>query len=382
MNKQRKIDIQRTILELEKPYPKDDLILSYSDFLTVRDYLCYYQFNPIVFSNLIHLLNNEWKAKTRINRLSMLQKIKQYYRGTQKGAARYYFSIKVISNHQLSMDTRKMIFELFKKVFEESEYISERQIDEARKICNNLLIDIELTPTEEEWLCSNAANDDLILNRVLRYPVKSEIISNWARSNFKNDILRSRRAELLSWIIDQEPTFEIEQQILIDDFEYLNKNDIQAVQNYSDEIAANLKAIQDHEDEIEFDKIIERDLGVSLAQNSDLDFFDNFFPESEFTLPDPELKLSKRPYGIPIDDSKDYPKMVPDFKMLREEFYINLPTFHKATMIWAIGYSRLDNALKYELLKKYYNNETYHSMYKVCKRTKNIELLKWILEQQ
>lgn len=365
MNKQRKIELQRAIIELEKPYPKDDFILSYSDFLKVRDYLSYFQFNNVVFDKLVNLANDIWNTEKRISRLSLLQKIKQYL---HQDTSSDYYSRNIKPSFQLKVETRKLLFNLFRKTFEERNYISNKQIEEARKICNNVLINLELTPIEEEWLCSNILLSELILNRVLRYPIKSELISNWTKSNFQNDILRSRRAELLSWVIDQEPTFEIEQQTLIDDFEYLNQSDLQAIQNYDDEIVAN--------------KIIEQELGEYLPRKTHYDFFGSTHREEKIDLSIPELKLSKRPYGITIDTSKEYPVSIPNFEKLREEFYTNLPTHQKVTMIWAIAYSRLDNMLKYSLLKKYYSKETYYSMFKVCKKTKNIELLKWILERQ
>jgi hypothetical protein len=368
MRRQRKIELQRAIIELEKPYPKDDLILSYSDFLKVRDYLNYYQFNPIVFDNLLNLVNDKWKSEKRINRLSLLQKTKQYFLITQQDITRDDYSRNIKPNFQLKVETRKLLFNLFRKTFEERNYISHKQLDEARKICNNVLINLELTPIEEEWLCSNILVSELILNRVLRYPIKSEVISNWAKSNFQNNILRSRRAELLSWIIDQEPTFEIDQQTLINDFEYLNQSDLQAIKNYDDEITAN--------------KIIEQELGEYLPKKTHYGFFDDTYHEERVDLSVPELKLIKRPYSIPIDTSKEYPVSIPNFEALKQDFYTNLPTHQKVTMIWAIGYSRLDNELKFSLLKKYYSNETYYSMYRVCKRTKNIKLLKWISERQ
>jgi len=368
MNKQRKIKLQRAIIEIENPYPKDDLILSYSDFLKVRNYLGCYQFNPFVFDNLLKLANDKWNTEERISRLSLLQKTKQYFLITQQDAGMSYYSRIARTNYQLTVDTRKKMFELFRKTFEESKLISNNQLDEARRICNNILISLALTPTEEEWLCSNILVSEMILNRVLRYPIKSEVISNWAKKNYQNDILRIRRAELLSWIIDQEPTFEIDQQTLIDDFEYLNQSDLQAIQNYDDEIAAN--------------KIIERELSEYLPKKIRFNLFDSTHHEEKVDLSIPQLKLSKRPYNVTIDTSKEYPVNIPNFKKLREEFYTKLPTHQKATMIWAIAYSRLDNTLKYSLLKKYYSNETYYSIFRVCIRTKNIELLKWILERQ
>lgn len=366
MNKKRKIEIQRAITTIERPYPKDDLILSYSDFLKVRDYLNYYQFNPNFFDNLLTLANDSWRSEKRISRLSLLQKVKQYFYLSQYDSLKNYYNKHTQSNFQFKVETKKLMFSLFRKTFEEGNYIRYKQLDEARKICNNILINLELSPVEEEWLCSNILESDLILNRVLRYPKKSEIISNWAKSNYKNDILRSRRAELLSWIIDQDPTFEIDQQTLIDDFEYLNKSDLEAIQNYYDEIEAN--------------KIIEKELGEYLPKKKQYDFFDNSYHGEQIDLSVPELKLSKRPYNVMIDSDKEYPQRIPNFEKLRLEFYANLSKHQKITMIWAIAYSRLDNTLKYSLLKKYYCNETYYSMFKVCVRDQNVKLLKWILE--
>ena len=368
MNQSRKIEIQRAISEIENPYPKDDLILSYSDFLKVRDYLGYCQFNSLVFENLILLVKDNWNSEKRINRLSLLQKIKQYYLITQESANNGYYNRTTKLNHPLSIEIRKKLFELCKKPFDQSQYISIKQLDEAKKICNNILINLELTEKEEEWLCANVSKSELILNRVLRYPIKSEVISNWAKNNFKNDNYRNRRAELLSKIIDQDPHFEIDQQTLIDDFKYLNKSDLQAIQNYNDEMAAN--------------QLIEKELGEFLPKKMHYGFIDDPAYEGSIDLSIPELKLYKRPYPIAIDTSKDYPVSIPNFEVLSTDFYANLSIHFKVTMIWSIAYSRLDNELKYSLLKKYYSNETYYSMYKVCKRTKNIALLKWILERE
>lgn len=368
MDKQRKIALQRTIIELEHPYPKDDLIVSYADFLKVRDYLSYFQFNPIFFKNLVKLANDLWNTEKRISRLSLLQKIKQYYHITQQGTTKHYYRRNTKPNFEIAVETRMLLFDLFKKTFEEKNFISQKQLSEARKICNNVLINIALTPLEESWLCANFSESELILNRVLRYPVKSEIISNWAKSNFQYNLFRSRRPELISWMIDQEPSFEIDQQTLIDDFEYLNNCDLQAIQNYDDEMIAN--------------KIIEKEMGEYLPKKTSYNIKERTFYEEKVDLPDPELKLSQRPYGVQLDSSKDYPVSIPDFEALKKDFYENISVHQKVTMIWAIGYSRLDNNIKCALLKKYYCNETYFTIHKVCKRTKNIELLKWILTQQ
>ena len=84
MNKYWKIELQRAILQIDNPYPKDDFIVSYSDFLKARDYLGYYKFNPVVFNHLVMITNNEWATEKRISRLSLILKVKQYYRVAQE----------------------------------------------------------------------------------------------------------------------------------------------------------------------------------------------------------------------------------------------------------------------------------------------------------
>ena len=405
MNRKRKIDLRKSIIEIENPYPKDDLILSYADFLKHRDYLCYYKFNPQVFHNILKITNDEWTSSTKINRLSLISILKNYIMSDNK-----YLNRKKI----LTSESKFLIFELFRKVFEEDKYISVKQQDEARRICNNLLININLTSSEEQWLCENIEMSELILNRVLRYPTKSRIISNWASQNFEKTISRNRRAEITSWIIDEKTKFEIEQQTLIDDFEFLNAIDSLAIQKYAEalkttnkinnkiEIQTKEKTEITNSDETrelleirpEFGllnnavKMIEEKFGpLSLSirkyDNDELFNQDKELSSFEHSEPiAPELKLTRRFYEVAMDRAKYYPESIPDFEKLQIDFYNNLLHYQRTTMIWAITYSRLDNTVKYSLLKKYYNNETHNTMFRVCKKTKNKKLLKWILEQQ
>ncbi|MCG9881237.1 MAG: hypothetical protein MH472_11625 [Bacteroidia bacterium] len=366
MNKKRIKELQRLIIEFERPYPNNDLILSYSDFLLKRDYLIYYQFNPKVFYFLVKLADDTWDTGKRISRLSLLQNIKQYYKSAKQNNNKGPKNIDI--KPKLSLQTRILLFSLFKKTFEQKLHIVPKQLEEARIICNYTLIDIELTSIEENWLCSNFHISNIILNRVLRYPKKSELISNWAKTNFHKDNLRTRRAELISWLIDQDSKFVVNQQTLVDDFEYLNKSDLQAIQDYDNEIDAN--------------KVIEMEFAEYLPKKIEFNFFDGEYDEEVIDLTVPELNLSRRHYGTPKDNTKEYPISIPDFDKMRDYFYANLHTHQKVTMIWAIAYSRINNKKKYALLKRYYCNETYKSLFKVSKRIRNIELLKWLLKQQ
>lgn len=365
MPHRKKKELRRTIAELENPYPSDYLILSYSDFLKVREHLAYYQFNPVVFEKLAALTNNIWGTSKRISRLSLLRTMKQYL---YQNASADYYSRASKPNISLNADTRTTLFQLFKKTFEDANYLTPAQLPEARTICNGLLLNESLSSVEEEWLCANVAVSELILNRLLRYPSRSAIISSWATNNSDNNIIRGRRAEHLSWIIDEQPEFEIDKATLIHDFEHLNQQDLLAIQKFNDEVAAN--------------KIMEAELSEFLPKKIVDDVWDPTNSHEEVALTIPELNLSKRPY---IPDVKSVAAMwmedVRNFDEIRTNFFANLSTHHQLTMIWAIAYSRLDNTVKCALSKKYYNTVTHYSMYRAAKKTSNVELLKWMLDQ-
>tara|TARA_R110000737_G_scaffold336727_1_gene356406 strand:- start:17207 stop:18310 length:1104 start_codon:yes stop_codon:yes gene_type:complete len=362
----KKLELKRAIFELEMPYPKDDLILNYADFLKSRDFLQYYQFNPIVFERLLNLVVNEWNSEKRMNRLSLLQVVKKYFNVSlmETSNKRYYQSNRL--NYLFSIETRKLLFEIFRKVFVEGNYISQKQLGEAEKIVNNLLINIDLTPIEEKWFCSMAEKSELILNRLLRYPTKSKIISQWARDNYTISLIRNRRPEIVGWLLDEDSNFEVDNQILIDDFEAINAFDIEAIKSYEDELAMNTLLINEF---------------GGFKQKSDNT--SNILIDGSIKGPDSiELKLTKRYYRVPTDSTKNLPVSIPDFDQLHQVFYSNIITTQKLTMIWAIAYSRLEISVKIELLKKYYCDETYHTLVKIGKRLENKEFLSWMLSVQ
>ena len=354
--KSRYNEIQRTILKIENPYPDDNILSNYPDYIKVRDFLHYYKYNIKVLNTLLQLTISLWKSEKRINRLSLMQSIKRY--GFKDKTELY------------PIETRSLVFELFRLSYDESAFLNPNQVEEIRKLSNSCLMNLGLTENEETWLTDNAFKADNILNRVLRYPVQSSIISKWAREHFYDNRLRTRRPELLSWIIDEVPDYELAQEILADDFEYLNKSDI--------------KAIKEYEDEMDASKIIGTELSDFLPQKTSWLWAEDKEPEKELiNFSNPELSLSKRFYGIPLDSKKvDYPVGIPDFNKLTKEFYETIDKTYTITMLWAVYYSRLDNELKTTLFKKYYSDDTYYTFFKLIKKMNNIELLIWLRDKQ
>lgn len=369
MTKYKLLQLQRAIYSIKHPYPNDDLIVTYADFLKVRDYLNFYQFNPLILDNLLSITIDNWETKKRFNRLSLLQSIKSYLFIHKQNFNADNSNKNCNPDNIFSLHTKKMLFDLFTKVFEKDGFISKKQVDEARKICNNYLIGLELCPEHIEWLCLNASNSEIILNRVLRYPRKSKYISNWVKDNFNNDLYLTRRAELVGWIIDQDINYEIEKQILINDFETLNRKDIQAIKNYDNEQLANKMMMNEL-----LEYLPKKPKPFFLDEADDDGSYDNIID-----LTEPSLILSRRFYAIPIDSSLHYPVSIPDFDKLTQFFYDNIDFIHKTTMIWAITYSRIDKQLKEKLLKKYYCEETFSSLFRVSKQNKYLNLLEWML---
>ncbi len=359
---QRLLSIQREIIQLEKPYPKDDLIKSYKDFLQVRDFLPFYQFNINVLESLIDLACTSWHSEVRISRTSLLTTIKRYLKNANAETGSVFNRNKPL---QLNNDVRLKLFKLFQYCFETPNRLSNMQSTEAKGIANNLIMNLSLDPSAEKWLCENVDQSEHILNRVLRYPTKSKVISQWGRQAANSNRYRSRRAELTGWIIDEQPDYSIDKQTLIDDFEYLNAIDQKAIKKYETAIATNLlieNALDHISSEYKFPKTpIPRVEG-----------------EMEFMTSYPDLKLTQRFYNVPRDHGNIISSEIPDFDMMRNTFYKNIDTTFKITMLWSIYYSRLDLPLKAELLKKYYCEKTHLSFFKICKKLGSIELWVWL----
>ena len=361
----RTFEIQKAIIELENPYPKDDLIISYKDYLKVRDYLPFYQFNLSVFGSLLDLTCKLWNTELRINRISLLLSIKRYGYRVVEGKGYSTIEPKLC---EIPIGINHKAFLLFKYCFEDTNSLSPKQLAEAKIICNKLLINARLGDSDIEWLCENAEKSNMILNRVLRYPEKSAIISNWVKQHDELDSYRIRRAELVGWMLDESPDFIIDKQTLTDDFEYFNSVD--------------LKSITEYESELVGFNIIERDFKGILATRTPSRVERLSGMSSESITQPPELELSKRFYNTHLDYSRNHKTFIPDFVKLREEFHSKIETTVKVTMLWAIAYSRLDPVVKTELMKKYYRPEINWTYFKISKKLKLVDSLKWLLNQE
>ena len=125
-----KKDLLNLILQYKHPQAPDDLILTYHDFIKVRDFLSYYPFNPVVFENLLRLTIDLWTSNKRVSKLSLLQGINRYFR-VYCGRQSHKSVITGLTSENLSLETKEMIFDLFKMTVEDFRFINERQVDRS-----------------------------------------------------------------------------------------------------------------------------------------------------------------------------------------------------------------------------------------------------------
>ena len=332
------------ILQYEHPQAPDDLILAYPDFLKVRDFLLYYPFNPVVFENLLRLTIDLWTSDTRISRLSLLQGInryysvfcgKQIYKGIPTGSTADNFPV----------DIKDLIFDLFKMTMEDFRFITPNQVDAARALANSLLIGMTLSDEQIKWLCDRAFVAKQPLNRVLRYPHKSRIISEWMKSNYENDLLRQRRSEVVGWIMDYEPGFEIQKNTILDDFRYLNDLDIKMLNKFRVDRKGFFKT-----------------LDMSGNYTAEMNFI--------FTI-----------YGAPYGKLRKEINRLDDVSSVLRYVYTDLNNIEMKLKIWAIAWSRIEKETKVEMLKKYYSEEIQLEVIRANEKIKSADLLRWILEK-
>ena len=335
-------DTKRAIYQIRNTYPDDDLIKSYKDFLYIRDYLHYYQFNPTVFHNLVELTNNIWDTTKRISRLSLVNTLKRY--------------VKQSESRSFEPKTTQLLFQLFQHTICQTERISKKQLPEIQRIANYLLKDQVLNEQATQWLCDHVSSSPHVINRMLRYPSESKNITRWVGENCDNDNWRNRRAELIGWVLNENPSYIVADKVLIADFECMNRHDKKVLKEY-----------------LEFQKF-----------NDQIDHEFQHLLEGGDDLPDitPNLNFSKRFYDVPLD--LKFSRMmlsVPDFNSLEDDFFIGLNNIKSVTMQWGAYYSKLPLDKKVEIIKRFYNIETYWTTLKLGKKLGSLPLLEWLLRK-
>lgn len=352
--KPKALQIKRAISGIEKLYPPDDFIKTYKDFTREREFLPSYQYNGKVFESLVNIAAKVWKGKERINRPSLIEFIKRY-------------GDKNPDKKNLSDETSSQLFELFRIVLTEGNpVIKEETFKEMQQQVNLILKGVKLKEEELQWMIDNLEKSEHFLNRILRQPAKSKVVSEWVKENFLNHSYRERRAELIGRMLDFNSEFEITKELIIEDFEYSLKYDYHA-----------LKAYKEDEEASEF---LEQELKDVLPEREFISPFSGKLIHAPFASTYTPLKLSKRFYPFAVKEEQGNVK-IPDFKKLRTQFYDNLDLTWRISIGWGIAYSHLENSEKSRLLQKSYSEEVYLYYYRIGKQFKIMEFLYWLFNK-
>jgi len=351
--KTRSHRLQEALYELERPKPPKNLIVNYAGFLQHRDLLHYYQFSLPVLESLIQLNYDLWLSNKRISRLSLIQTTRRY-------AALHKKPI------PYSSECRDKLFDLFRwVVIEQVTKGNKKAITAMQFSINTLLKKLILQDDQLRYLCENAARSPSVVNRLLRYPVKNPVISQWVKDNFSIDHYRTRRAEMISWLLNEDPNFVVDKEVLMADFEYVNALDQQLLADYLAERDA--------------EYIVRRDLGGKVDGIEPVvynRFYDPKIPDYETHIPEPIFH--RRFYPAFLSFGKGHPFGTPDFARIRKDFYTYLDKSISITMLWATYYSHLSVKQKEALLIKHYIPDAYGTFFRLARQMKSINLLRWL----
>jgi hypothetical protein len=294
---------------------------------------------------LVNVAFDLWDTKERINRASLIQIMKFYY-------------AKSDGKYEIELDTSDKLFYFYKQiVYFEKVKINRKALDELKGAINRICTNMILSEDSQKWLCYHFYDSEFFLNRLIRYKEKSSVISNWARYIYKTNILSDRRAELASWIIDEDPTFEIDYETIKNDYVHIFSNDIESAEDIYDL-------------EMERIELIKRQMYVP-----------------------PEVKLIPR---VLKDNNREFllkgyfrvPHALINGYIVYKSTMINIDKhiisneelLVRAANLWATGYARLPKKEKSKRLKKYYSEDVEISFFKICSRYKLKEPLNWLLK--
>jgi hypothetical protein len=343
--KARERSIRKVICEIENLYPEDNTITNYKDFLNHRHCLPFYKFNKEVFKSLVYLTYDLWNTKERINRTSLIQIMKLYY-------------AKANSNYKIELETSDKLFYLYKQViYFENVSVNSKALDELKRAMNRICSNMILSEDNQKWLCYHFYDSDFFLNRLLRYKERSSVISNWARYIYKINILSDRRAELASWIIDEDSTFEINIETI--------RNDYKHIFTHSSDTVKQLYEIERIE-LLKREALIPPEVRLKPRDISNIDRF--FLLKGYFRIPQEMLRENN------IDKNSMFD--------IDRHFYSNKELLIRASNLWATGYSRLSKKAKSKRLQKFYSKDVEISYINICERYKLTEPLNWLITNE
>lgn len=112
--------------------------------------------------------------------------------------------VKLIQVHSKFIVVNKTLLEKFFKVYQNLIFNSNAETCWKLSV---ILKEVILNNQQINWLIENAKENEFIQNRLLRYPQKNKLISNWAKEMMSKNLLESRKSELIGLILNFDQRF-------------------------------------------------------------------------------------------------------------------------------------------------------------------------------
>ncbi len=163
-------------------------IKSTRDIYIKRNFLKTITFNEKSIAYLVGLIVCDLKNNVRFQRYECLKVIKRIIKN-------------YIINNPFSESLIDNLFYLYQK------YIFNGN-DEIQWAVSIYIKNQPLNNNQIQWLINHSEESEHIVNRLLRYPFKNTLITDWATAVYKNNKLTDRLSEIIGILIDEDiPAF-------------------------------------------------------------------------------------------------------------------------------------------------------------------------------
>ena len=397
---------RKEYLKLAHPEPKFR-IETLKDYYLYREDLLDYQYNNRLMLDLIQLNLTCFDVPKRIDRFGMLKNTINFIIET-KPMFRYVRNPGTQLKAKPSTEVIEGVFQIFQRVTTDKVnlVINEKVGRSVYWFFVNFLTKVKLSDEQWDWVLAQAIENEYVRPVIETATVPHEKIAKWVEQHFQLDFVASQRARYTAHLIDWNHDFELTNEQILRDCEQLNILDQayidQVIDTYNQQqLLDSIWETEEPTDWLEelknvpvfkysmdgllkddgFRKLTpeEEEEEYSLVRCRSFSEFHRNQMKSEFCgfhLSYCFLPHSRRLYPVPTKEEKEGRVFFPDFEAARKELESNVDLARSKYMLWAIAESRLTNAAKAKLMKKYWHEDLSKTWLHIAKAKKNAEMLK------
>ncbi len=397
---------RKEYLKLAKPEPKFR-IETLKDYNLYRDDLLDYQYNERVMLDLIQLNLDCFDVPKRIDRHGML---KITINCIIDNVSNFRFSriFETELKAKPSQAVKNGIFQIFQRITTDQLHlvVNEKNSKGVYWFYVNFLTKVKLDHEQWDWVLAQAIENEYVRPLVETTTVPHENIANWVKANAQLDFVAAQRARYTAHLIDWNQDFELTNEQILRDCDRLNMMDQAHIDNIIDAYNQQklLDSIWESDDQTDllddFNKVpyfeyskdgILKNRGYRKMSPEEEEeeyslkrcrsFSEKYGNQQKsdfygFHLNYCFLPHSRRLYPVPIKAEKVGRVFFPDFEAARKLLEMNIDLARSKYMLWAIAESRLTNAAKAKLMKKYWHEDLAKTWLHIAKAKKNADMLK------